>query len=222
MSHNADKNPSGMQPAADGPARSATNASAPDKVAIRRSVLARRAQVSTDEARLAGLAVAKRLSGFAQWRDVSEVLIYCAIRGEVETRPLIEDLWEKNIRERPIRVLAPRCRPGGKLDLACVTCLSDLSPGTLGIPEPHPDRCQSPEAFAPDVALIPAVAFDRSGNRLGFGQGYYDRLLASPAFANTLLIGVAHDFQIVDALPSEPWDRPVHVVATPSEVIWTS
>jgi len=185
-----------------------------DKVAIRRSILARRAQVSASGAHLAGLAVAERLSGLARWREALEVLVYFAIRGEVETSALIAGLWEQGM-----RVLAPRCCPGGMLDLACVTCLSELAPGTLGILEPHPDRCQPPAAFAPDAALIPAVAFDRAGNRLGFGQGYYDRLLASPAFANTLLIGLAYDFQIVDSLPRDPWDKPVDIVVTPSGIV---
>jgi len=188
-----------------------------DKAALRRSILAGRARVGADEARLAGLAAAGHVSGLAKWRNASEVLVYFAFRGEIDISPLVADLWR-----RDVRVLAPRCRPdeAGMLDLACVTCLEELAPGTWGILEPRPERCPPLDRFAPDVALIPAVAFDRKGNRLGFGQGYYDRLLAGPAFAGTLLVGVAHDFQIVDDLPSDPWDRPVNAVVTPSEVIW--
>jgi len=182
-----------------------------DKAALRRSILARRTQVSASDARLAGQAIAAHLSGLVRWREAREVLVYFAIQGEVDAYALIAGLWE-----RGARVLAPRCCPGGTLDLARVTCLSELKPGTLGILEPRPDCCRPPDAFAPDAALIPAVAFDRAGNRLGFGQGYYDRLLAGPAFANTLLVGLAHDFQIVDALPRDPWDRPVDMVVTPS------
>jgi len=188
-----------------------------DKAVLRRSILARRAQVGADEARLAGLAVANHLRGLAQWRDASEVLVYFAFRGEIDISPLACDLWQCGV-----RVLAPRCRPNeaGMLDLACVTCLDDTAPGAWGILEPRPERCPPLDLFAPDVALIPAVAFDRTGSRLGFGQGYYDRLLARPAFAKTLLVGVAHDFQIVDDLPSDAWDRPVNAVVTPSGVIW--
>jgi len=188
-----------------------------DKAALRRSILAGRARVGADEARLAGLAVAGRVFALAQWRAAREALVYFAFRGEVDILPLVVDLWR-----RGVRVLAPRCRPNdaGRLDVALVACLEDTAPGTWGILEPRPDRCPPLNRFAPDVALIPAVAFDRKGSRLGFGQGYYDRLLAGPAFAGTLCIGVAHDFQVVDDLPNDPWDRPVDAVVTPSEMIW--
>uniref|UniRef100_A0A7C4EM61 5-formyltetrahydrofolate cyclo-ligase n=1 Tax=Fundidesulfovibrio putealis TaxID=270496 RepID=A0A7C4EM61_9BACT len=207
----------------------AHNASPPgvDKAGLRRDMLARRRALTPEQSRLAGQAVRERLAAFEPLRAAREVLVYLAFGGEVETRDLVADLLE-----RGVRVLAPRCRPGqaGQLDLACLTCLEELVPGAYGIPEPDPERCPAlgPEAAdaapgaAPDVALIPAVAFDRRGARLGFGQGYYDRLLAGPGFRDTLLVGLAHPFQLVDFLPQDPWDRPVHAVVTPQELLWTS
>ena len=167
--------------------------------------------------RLASLGATVLVERLERWRSAREVMVYLAFRGEIETTRLLEDLWS-----RRVRVLAPRCRPGenGLLDVACITCLADLGPGAYGIMEPKADRCPALGRFSPSVALIPAVAFDRRGGRLGFGQGYYDRLLAGQQFDNTFLIGLGHGFQVVEHLPQDPWDRPVHVVVTDEEVIW--
>lgn len=77
------------------------------------------------------------------------------------------------------------------------------------------------------VILVPGVAFDRSGNRMGNGGGWYDRLLAGlgrtgpdePADPTPLLIGVGHRFQLLERLETQPWDVPMHLVVTPDELI---
>lgn len=113
--------------------------------------------------------------------------------------------------------------------LAPCACAADLAPGRYGIAEPDPTRCPAIDmdaepghasAFAPDLAIIPGVAFDRQGNRLGHGAGYYDRFLAHPAMARTALVGLAYAFQIVPALPVAPWDRPVHALCTEEGLTW--
>lgn len=186
------------------------------KAELRRAVLARRAALPPGEVREASLRACALVQSLEPWRQADEVLVYFAFRGELDPAPLLQGLWR-----RGVRVLAPRCRPGeaGMLDVACVTCLEEMAPGAYGILEPHPERCPALKDHAPGAALIPAVAFDARGARLGFGQGYYDRLLAGPGFARTYLIGLAHPFQVVDTLPVEPWDRPVHAVVTPDGVI---
>ncbi|MFZ5427388.1 MAG: 5-formyltetrahydrofolate cyclo-ligase [Thermodesulfobacteriota bacterium] len=194
------------------------NANAPQagKASLRKSILARRAALDPAWVLEASRRAAALVENLGQWRSAREVMVYFAFKGEVDAAPLLEGLWR-----RGARVLAPRCRPGqaGVLDVACVTCLDELAPGAYGILEPHPERCPPLAEYAPDAALIPAVAFDRRGGRLGFGQGYYDRLLAGPGFARTFLIGLAHPFQVVDELPMDPWDRPVHAVVTGEGII---
>jgi len=193
------------------------NQPGPDKAALRKAILSRRAGLSEKQVRLASLGASVLVERLERWRSAKEVMVYFAFKGEIATTELLHDLWS-----RRVRVLAPRCRPGeeGVLDVACVSCLSDLAPGAYGIMEPKADRCPALARFNPGAALIPAVAFDRRGGRLGFGQGYYDRLLAGPQFDNTFLIGLAHAFQVVKHLPQDLWDRPVHVVVTDEEIIW--
>ena len=84
----------------------------------------------------------------------------------------------------------------------------DLAPGPFGLQQPH----HASPALAPDIVLTPLVAFDAALNRLGQGAGYYDRAFAE--FPNAVRIGVAWSVQQVDSLPADPWDMPLHAVAT--------
>jgi 5-formyltetrahydrofolate cyclo-ligase len=88
-----------------------------------------------------------------------------------------------------------------------------LSPGALGILEPEPG---SPVAV-PDIVLVPLIAIDACGRRLGQGGGHYDRTLAQlRATRRVVAVGVAWDMQRVEALPADPWDAPLDALATPS------
>jgi 5-formyltetrahydrofolate cyclo-ligase len=92
-----------------------------------------------------------------------------------------------------------------------------LMPGLGGIPEPAADL----PMVRPDLLLVPLLAVDRSGNRLGQGGGHYDRTLAAlRATQPTIAIGLAWDVQLVDAVAAEPWDQPLDAIATPSAFLW--
>ena len=189
-----------------------------DKNTLRASMLSRRRSLDgTDMARLSAR-IRQRVRSLEAWREAAAVLTYMPIQGEVDVRPLLDELWD-----RGTRVLLPRCRPGevGRMDLACPACADDIRAGTHGIPEPDPDTCPAEATPRADLVLVPGVAFDRAGLRLGFGAGYYDRFLAAPGMADALLVGPAYGFQVLDGLPADPWDRPVHCVITEDETIWT-
>ncbi|MGD9608889.1 MAG: 5-formyltetrahydrofolate cyclo-ligase [Desulfovibrionaceae bacterium] len=188
-----------------------------DKAALRATMLTRRQALSAEAVAAASAAVTARVLALPQWGSAREILAYLPVRGEVDTRELVT----RAIREGR-RLLAPRCRENapGLVDLGCLTCLEDAFPGRFGIPEPAADRCQPPEAFAPDLILVPGVAFDPAGTRLGFGGGYYDRLLALPMAAGATVVGLCHAFQFVDHLPAAAWDKPMHIVITERTTHW--
>ncbi|MDH5377638.1 MAG: 5-formyltetrahydrofolate cyclo-ligase [Gammaproteobacteria bacterium] len=98
-----------------------------------------------------------------------------------------------------------------------------LTENKFGIPEPQCALAQLRYAGNLDAIFIPLVAFDKKGNRLGMGGGYYDRTLAflrtRRIWKKPLLVGLAYDFQQVDSLPSDPWDIPMQYLVTPSRVI---
>jgi len=187
-----------------------------DKAALRREMLARRAALAGAEVIRASLAVAARVRELRRWRDAVEILAYWPTKNEIDTRPLVAESWG-----RGVRVLLPRCRRGeaGVADLACVTREADLAPGAFSLLEPGP-ACALASDAAPDLVLVPGLAFDREGRRLGFGGGYYDRILARPALAGALVVGLAHGFQLQPELPADPWDRPVDVLCTDEETLW--
>ncbi|MEM9809434.1 MAG: 5-formyltetrahydrofolate cyclo-ligase, partial [Cyanobacteria bacterium P01_D01_bin.56] len=90
-----------------------------------------------------------------------------------------------------------------------------LQKGTLGITEPHPT---SPgiDPDKVDLILVPAVACDVKGYRLGYGGGYYDRMLSDPRWANKPTIGIVFEYARLPSLPREPWDRPLDGICTES------
>lgn len=92
----------------------------------------------------------------------------------------------------------------------------------FGIPEPDLKGARPVSPLTIDVIFLPLVAFDSFGNRLGMGGGFYDRTLAGlpRQRRHPLLIGVAHSFQLVDSLPREPWDIPLHGIATEQGMVW--
>jgi 5-formyltetrahydrofolate cyclo-ligase len=96
-----------------------------------------------------------------------------------------------------------------------VTSFADLVPGKFGIPEPRPETpCVAPTE--PDLLVVPGVAFDRRGHRVGYGKGYYDRLLA---VTGAPVMALAYGFQLVEHIPDEPHDRCMDYILTPEELI---
>ena len=145
-----------------------------------------------------------------RWRSAKSALLYMPIRNEIDLRPLLVECFN-----RGMTTLLPRCRPAepGVMDLACVASHDDICAiGPFGIQEPGDHCALAPEP--PDVAIVPGAAFDRQGFRLGYGGGYFDRLLARPEWAHCLAVGVCHGFQLVPELPHDPWDRPVNIVCS--------
>jgi 5-formyltetrahydrofolate cyclo-ligase len=88
-----------------------------------------------------------------------------------------------------------------------------LQIGAYGIREPHPD-CPTLEADQVDLILVPAVACDRQGYRLGYGGGFYDRLLSAPSWAAKPTIGIVFEFAHLPQLPVDSWDQPLSAVCT--------
>lgn len=181
-------------------------------------MLAKRAALTVEAVALASQAAAARLLALPAYRTAREVAAYLPVKNEVDAAIIAGQALADGK-----RLLLPRCRDDapGLLDFGCVTCLSDVVPGRFGILEPREAACRPPGAFAPDLILVPGLAFDGLGRRLGFGGGYYDRLLALPVMARAFSVGLAFDFQLVAALPADPWDRPVNAVVTDRQTILT-
>jgi len=154
--------------------------------------------------------VADRLLADPGVRGANRVALYAALPDELPTRPLFEAL-----RSAGVRCLLPRIRDGG-LSFVAVAEWEALAPGKYGVLAPPPDLAA--EQLAPgDVAIVPGVAFDRRGNRLGRGGGHYDRTFAE---AGPHLIGAGYALQIVPEVPVDSRDRSMDAIVTERELRW--
>jgi 5-formyltetrahydrofolate cyclo-ligase len=184
------------------------------KTALRREVLARRDAMPPDlRRRLSGRIVAA-VTALPAFEAAGTVLAYHAFGSEPETAQFLA-----TVLARGKRLLLPRVDPATRtLALHRVRDLArDLRPGAWGIAEPDPARCEAVDAEAVDFVLVPGVAFDLRGGRLGHGGGYYDRLLGACS-ATALRVAAAFETQVVPAVPMGPEDRYVDLVVTEDRI----
>ena len=184
-------------------------------IASRKALASETPLLAQTKARLAQ----ERVMACPAWREARSVGLYVPIRGELSTARLCEAAWREGR-----RCLLPRCLPGGaeaRGQMAFHDCPGEdaLLPGSFGILEPDPARCPV-VAEPPDLLIVPAVALDRDGYRLGYGRGYYDRLLARPGWEGVRTLGLVFALQVVDRLERRPWDRPLCGLATEEELTW--
>lgn len=149
-----------------------------------------------------GAAIARYVLSWGELRPGRRVALYAALPDEVPTDLLLRELLRRG---HPI--LLPRI---ATVDFAVCTERSALVEGPFGIREP-PARASASPLAPDDLILVPGVAFDERGGRLGRGGGWYDRALAAHAGE---VFGIAFEFQLVPAVPVEPWDRRVCGVFT--------
>lgn len=173
------------------------------KADIRARLLARRDLLAPEARGAAGRRIAEHAVRLVEGAGARVVSCYASFRSEVPTGPLIDSLLE-----RGVVVAVPRIHDAeGTLTLVAIASRKDLAPGTLGIPEPVGSKI----ALHADLHLVPGVAFDRHGGRVGYGRGFYDRFLAempAPAW------GLAYGFQVLEALPLEAHDVELSGVVT--------
>jgi 5,10-methenyltetrahydrofolate synthetase len=183
------------------------------KAALRRAVLLRRDALPGGERALLSARIVTTILDLRTYQEADVVLAYASFGTELQT----DELLRRVLADGKTLVL-PRVERGG-LGLYEVRDLGgDLASGTWGIREPEPDRCPPADAGGVGFALIPGVAFDRRARRLGYGGGYYDRLLAGGLPEGTPLVSGAFEVQILDEVPTDPHDAPVDVVVTEKEV----
>ncbi|MEW2510812.1 5-formyltetrahydrofolate cyclo-ligase [Streptomyces sp. NPDC046870] len=190
-----------------------------DKRAFRREFLGVRNRLTADDVRVAGRALAERALELPELARGRTVAAYVSVGGEPGTLDLMDAL-----RARGVRVLLPVLLPDNDLDWGEYAGPDSLAPvrhgGRMALLEPSGPRL-GPDAVADaDVVLLPGLAVDARGTRLGRGGGSYDRVLArlERTGARPLLVVLLYDTEVVARVPAETHDRPVHAVVTPSGV----
>ena len=159
--------------------------------------------------------ICRKLADLPEYVDANVVLFYVSMLFEVDTRDILPAAWASGK-----QIVVPYCTEG-RLALFRVESFDDLTPGTYGILEPTADcrrrRDHNVVISGVDLVVLPGVAFDRRGGRIGHGKGYYDRLLRS-AKRDTALVALAFECQLVDEVPMLPNDVFVRKVITEKAV----
>ena len=179
--------------------------SMPDKAEIRNQLKSVRDALSLEERREKSYYVTKHLKKFLE--PYQTVFAYVSKEPEVESLVIINSLLEDGK-----TVIVPIIQTETKtLRLSYLKNVPDLEPGTFRVPEPL--STESPaDAEEIEIALMPLVGFDRSGNRLGYGAGYYDRFFE--AYPDIPRIGLAYASQEAPAIPADPFDHKMDWIVT--------
>jgi len=180
------------------------------KRALRREILAERDALPADERSVRSEAIADRFLGLPEVADARTVMAFWSFGSEVDTAPLIAGL-----RSRGTTVALPRIE-GDEVVPIVATPGAAMTETSFGAREPAEGRVL--EVAELDLVVVPGVAFDRSCDRVGYGGGYYDRLLGMRR-GGAAAIAIAFSNQIVDLVPTGAIDRRIDGVVTELEVI---
>lgn len=167
--------------------------------------------MTAEERRVSGHLIQQTFVALPAYTEARIVALYSSIGGEVETGEVLEAARK----EGKIVLFPVVC--GDHLRFVKIADTGKMIKGAFGIAEP----CITGEAYAPDAAdlvVVPGVAFDRTGKRIGFGKGYYDRALHHLEGSGKL-VGFCYDFQLVDEIVAEPHDVAVDVIITEKRVV---
>lgn len=190
-----------------------------NKVEIRRSVIKQREALTADKVRSLSEKAQCNFRRMEIFKNCRLLMVYMPIRNEVLTWQVVKESLDGGK-----KVAVPYVVKGQKkiIPSQIKNPSSDLIPGTYGILEPKPSAIKPVSPKDIDVVLVPGVAFDRSGNRLGYGGGYYDRFLPQCG-SKTVFVGLCYQFQVLKDLSylTESHDQKVHYLVTDREVLCT-
>jgi 5-formyltetrahydrofolate cyclo-ligase len=190
----------------------------PAKEALRQEILTRRNALTPAERAALSRPINEALLEVPCVQEARCVLAYACFRTEVMTHDFIAELSRQGK-----RLLLPKVNNKTRaLDLYEITDREvDLQPGVWQISEPVPERCKLTSPREIEFALVPGVAFDVHGHRLGYGGGFYDDLLArlTPRLAPECIIAAAFELQIVPEVPVSAKDIPVPYIMTEQRLI---
>jgi 5-formyltetrahydrofolate cyclo-ligase len=183
------------------------------KRALRAELRERRQLLSDSQREAAASAIGERLDALIDAHDARSISCFLSTTTEPGTRDFV-----KRAVGRGIRVLLPITRSDGLLDWAVATEHDEIAEGLYGLPEPTGEVLGPIAVNDVDLMIVPAAAVDRSGMRMGWGRGYFDKTIGSmercpPVYA------VIYDSEILDSLPREVHDQPVNGVVTPEQTL---
>jgi 5-formyltetrahydrofolate cyclo-ligase len=185
------------------------------KNSLRQEVLAKRDAISQATRQAYTVDLLVNISSLPEWKKANTVLLYLGIKTEFDPTPLVEAAlsMEKTV------VLPRILKAENRLEIRQIQSLDqDLVSGVWGLREPDPSSCPEIEPAKLDFVLVPGVAFDLQGNRMGYGAGFYDRLLSDQRLVAPRISAFFSE-QLVDQVPHEAHDLPVDIMVMPRQIL---
>ena len=182
------------------------------KSSLRKEKIRWRGSMPADEARTKSGLIAAAVKALPEYSSAKTILFYVSAKpNEVDTHGLIRDALSGGL-----RALVPATDfDRQQLIISELKDMSELAPARFGLLEPHPGSLRPTDAKETDVIVVPGVAFDNRCRRIGFGGGYYDRLLAGLSATS---IALGYEGQMVELVPTDSNDVPVDIVVTESRI----
>jgi len=185
---------------------------------IRKRMLDRRRQLTENRIEEDSRRAETRFCEMEEFRRADQVFAYMSVNGEIGTRHIIRQAF-KDGKE----VYLPKVVGKHEMEFYRIFSEADVTEGKFGILEPCSDEMVDWKKEKASVMIVPGVAFDKRGNRIGYGAGFYDRYLEKvlKGSPELLLTALAYEFQIVEYVPSEEFDRKMDRIVTPERCINT-
>jgi len=182
------------------------------KRSLRKEKIRWRSSMPAEEARIKSERIADIVRTLPEYAEARTVLFYVSAKpNEVDTHSLIREALS-----RDVRVLVPVTDfDRNELIVSEIRSMEELAPARFGLLEPRRNSLRPVDAGEADIVIVPGVAFDRNCRRIGFGGGYYDRLLGA---AGLTAIALSYEGQLVDRVPTGSRDVPVDMVVTESRI----
>lgn len=179
------------------------------KRALRAATLARRRELTPEQVSAHSLELQRRFLALPEYQQAGLLALYAPIQHEVDTTVVANDALSAG------KMLLYPAVEGSDIQFRRVAALSELAPGKYGIPEPSGESCSPCDA---DLIIVPGVAFDMFGRRIGYGKGFYDRSLHLMEGSGRL-VGFCYDFQLYEAIVGEPHDVTMDIIVTELRVV---
>jgi len=186
------------------------------KSEIRKSTRAKRDALSKKERSEKSAAIMEQLFDFANFLESRIILFYMSNKSEVDTKAMVRKALEIE------KIVALPLIDPEKQEIIPFKVDNpdrDVRPGYRGIPEPIPQRCKQVPVKHINLAIVPGIAFDERGGRIGYGTGFYDRLIPRLDIT-TRKVALSFESQIVLQIPMEPHDRYTDIIITEKRIIY--
>lgn len=185
------------------------------KSRLRKEILDKRDELSRSEHKHNSRIITDKLIAWEEYKECEELLVYVSFRSEVDTYGIISDALTRNK-----KVYCPKV-VGDDMLFYQIKSMDELVPGYMGILEPADGLPQFGFSCSKSLVIMPGSVFDRCGNRIGYGKGYYDRFLSDCYIKGIkpVTAALAFDLQLVDAVPAQDHDFKTDYIFTERETI---